>query len=151
MAEKPMRELERGAVADLSRHTRSRIPSVFGRLVFLTALRSPMTGRYEHYGLALVFGAEEADQALRTSHEKAFREWLSFNLENQKADLALYLSELPIDRKSLMVTWFRLTPYRNLVPASARSAERALFLGDLETLLALMRNEYGLGELDPDA
>jgi len=44
-----------------------------------------------------------------------------------------------------------LTPYRNLVPAGAREVERKLYLVDLETILELLRNEYGVACPDPDA
>ena len=79
--------MERTAPADLWRNTLSQIPTVFGKLVYLSSLRNPVTGKYEHHGLSLVFGADEASRALRKSHAQAFAESLSFDLERQKADL----------------------------------------------------------------
>ena len=143
--------LERGAAADLWRHTLSQIPSQFGRLVYLSSLRNSNTGGYEHHGLALVFGERESDDTLRSSHEKAFAEWLTYGLEHQKADLDLYLASLGTNKKSLLRIWRRLAPYRNLIPASARSADRRLYLSDLETLLETLMNEYGVDVRDPDA
>lgn len=112
---------------------------------YLAGLRDPNNGRYQHHGLALVFGEEEADRALRESHEASFRDWLELRLEHQKADLALYFSDLPTDRKTLVETWLRLAPYRNLIPAQARQAEKDLFLADLESLLRTLRNEHAGG------
>jgi hypothetical protein len=132
--------LERGAAADLWRNTLVEIPALFGRLVYLSALRNQNTGRYEHHGLSQIFGDEEADQALRASHEQTFAEWLCFGLEQQKADLDLYLSALGTDKRTVVETWIRLAPYRNLVPASAREVERRLYLTDLEALLELLKN-----------
>lgn len=143
--------LERGAASDLWRNTLSRIPSVFGRLVYLSSLRGTNTGRYEHHGLALLFGDTETDRALRRSHLEAFAEWLGFSLEQQKADLDLYLSALGGNRKALLETWLRLMPYRNLMPATARDAEKKLYMADVETLLNLMKNEHGVVSPDPDA
>jgi hypothetical protein len=143
--------LERGAAADLWRHTLSQIPSVFGRLVYLSSLRNTNTNTYEHHGFALMFGEEESDHTLRESHAKAFSEWLCFTLEQQKADLDLYLSTLGPDRRTVVDAWLRLTPYRHLIPAPARRAERQLYLSDLETLLKLLKNEYGVSSPDPDA
>jgi hypothetical protein len=143
--------LERGAPADLWRHTLSQIPCLFGRLVYLASLRNSNTGRYEHHGLALVFGEEESDNTLRDSHDKAFCEWLTYGLEAQKADLDLYLSSLAADKRTLLRTWQRLAPYRNMIPASARAADRGLYMADLEALLEMLRNEHGVAGPDPDA
>jgi len=145
------RTLERGAAADLWRNTLSQVPSVFGRMVYLCSLRDPNTGLYEHYGLSQSFGEEEADQVLRESHQHSFDEWLCFNLEQQKADLDLYLSGLDGNRRVILDTWIRLSPYRNLVPSTTREVERQLYLGDLETILELLRAEYGVASPDPDA
>ncbi len=143
--------LQRGAASDLWRHTLSQIPAVFGRLIYLASLRDANTGRYEHHGLALVFGEHEADRALRASHAQTFQEWLCFNLEQQKADLDLYLSGLLESRRVVVEAWSRLRPYRNLVPTSATSTETQLYMSDFVALLELLKNEYGVSVQDPDA
>jgi hypothetical protein len=148
--ERPRATLERGAVPDVWRRTLSQIETVFGRLVYLSGLRDANSGRYEHHGLALVFGEDEADQALRDSHEITFAEWLSFNLERQKADLDLYLSHLTARKRTAVDTWLRLRPYRNLVPTRSAEPERMLYLSDFEVLLDLLRNEYGVADPDSD-
>ncbi len=123
---------------------------MFGRLVYLSSLRDSNSGRYEHHGLALVFGEEQCHKALRESHSRAFAEWLCFTLEHQQADLGLYLSGLPGHRRTVLDTWMRLAPYRNLMPTGSRRVEKQLYLEDLERLLGLLRAEYGVGA-DPDA
>jgi len=143
--------LVRGAAADLWRHTLSQIPSVFGRLVYLASLRDPNTGRYEHFGLSQKFGEDEAHQTMQRSHEQTFRQWLSFSLEQQKADLELYLGGLGGNRRRILETWIRTTPYRNLIPIGAGSVECGLYLADLETLLELLKSESGVVCPDPDA
>lgn len=143
--------LERGAAADIWRNTLSQIPSVFNRLVYLTSLRDENTGVYEHHGLALIFGPDESDRALKDSHAACFHDWLCFTLEQQKADLGLYLASLTSNRAAIIETWLRLRPYANLVPSSAREVEKQLYLADLESLLELLKNEYGVASPDPDA
>ena len=143
--------LDRTAASDLWRNTLSQIPSVFGRIVYLASLRNLNSGRYEHHGLALVFGEEEANKALKKSHSQVFREWLTFNLEQQKADLDLYLSGLYEDRGTVLATWLELAPYRGLMPTSLRAVERRLYIADLRALLELLGNEHGVGGPGPDA
>ena len=143
--------LNRNATADLWRNTLSQIPSVFGRLVYLASLRDPNTARYQHHGLALVFGEDEARKALRKSHEQVFAEWLSFNLEQQQADLRLHLFDLPEDKRTVLETWQKLEPYKSLLPKSAKSVEKKLYLADLTVLLALLKNEFGVADPGPDS
>ena len=109
------------------------------------------SGRYEHHGLALVFGEDEANRALKKSHSQAFQEWLSFNLEQQKADLDLYLSSVATDKRTTLENWIKETPYRNLIPNSVRQIERRLYMADLNAILELLKNEHGVVCPDPDA
>jgi hypothetical protein len=101
--------------------------------------------------LAQIFGDQAADEALRASHQQVFADWLQFDLEQQKADLDLYLVSLEGDRRVIVDTWIRLAPYRNLVPSAAREVERELYVKDLEILLELLRSECGVASPDPDA
>jgi len=142
---------DRSAAADLWRNTISQIPTVFGRLVYLASLRNQNNGAYEHHGLALVFGEEEANKALKNSHASVFAEWLSFNIEQQKADLDLYISGLYEDKRVVVDTWLRLAPYKNLLPTSVRGVDRRLYLSDLTALLEMFKAAYGVASPDPDA
>jgi len=143
--------LDRHPLADVWRHTLSQIPTAFGKLVYLASLRNPNSGRYEHHGLALMYGAEQANRALKQSHKQVFAEWLSFNIEEQLADLELYLSDLPEDKKIVLRTWSRLEPYKNLIPAAAKDVERRLYLSDLRAMIELLRGAEGPEDPDPDS
>ncbi len=143
--------LERTAFADVCRNTLSQIPSAFGRLVYLSSLRNPVTGKYRHHGLALVFGDEETARALRKGHAQAFAEWLSFDLEQQRADLDLYLSALRDQTSSVIETWLTLRTYRTFIPSSAKSVEKRLYMAEIEALIALLKNEHGVADPGRDA
>jgi len=143
--------LDRRAVADVWRHTLSQIPTVFGRLVYLAGLRNPNSGRYEHHGLALVFNADDASRALKKSHKQVFADWLSFDLEQQLADLDLYLTDLPEDKKTVLKAWTKFAPYKGLIPSSARGVERKLYLGELQVMLGLLRRASGVDGPDQDS
>ena len=119
--------------------------------MYLSSLRGSDTGVYEHHGLGLLFGEEEADRALRKSHEQVFADWLTFSLEQQRLDLDLYLSALTGPRRTIIETWLRLMPYRNLVPTAVGRSERKLFLADLDALLHVLKFEFGASDLNPDA
>jgi hypothetical protein len=142
---------DRSPASDLWRHTLSQIPTTFGRLVFLSTLRDSNSGVYAHYGFAQRVGEEAADVALRQSHFQCFSEWLAFSLEEQKADLDLYLSGIESDKKTILDTWLRTKPYRNLIPAAALEMERRLYNSDLETLLELLTVVHGVASPDRDA
>jgi len=143
--------LDRGAVSNLWRNTLSQIPSVFGRLVYISSLRNANNGRYEHHGLAQIFGEEDANKALKKSHVQIFSEWLTFNLEQQTRDLEQYLDGLPDPRAMVLDTWIKLSPYRNLIPASVRGVERRLYIRDLTTLLEVLKGAGGVGAPDRTA
>jgi hypothetical protein len=140
---------ERTALADLWRRTLSTIPSIYGRLVYLNALRTE-SGAYQHQGFVQVYGMQAAQTALLASHEQAFSSWLGFNLEQQKADLDLYLAGIVPDREGVIEIWLKLAPYRNLVPATARDSERRLFMAEFGALLELLRREHRLSRPDPE-
>jgi len=132
---------DRTAEADLWLRTLSEIPSTFGRMAYLASLRDANSDRYEHDGLAALFGADEVHRALCENHERAFAQWLSYTLEQQKADLDLYLSSLDTPRRTLLQSWKRLAPYKNLIPSSAGLPERNLYMLDIEITLEILRNE----------
>lgn len=91
-----------------------------------------------------------AQAAMQESHDEAFAAWLGFTVEEQKADLDLYLAGLMPEREAVIETWLRLAPYRNLVPASARESERRLFLANFSALLELLRIQNRLDRPDPE-
>ncbi|MGA2739031.1 MAG: hypothetical protein ABSG65_16455 [Bryobacteraceae bacterium] len=132
---------------DLWRHTLARIPTLFGRVLFLSSLCNK-TGEYEHPGLAQMIGAEEAAEILRRSHARAFQDWLCLNLEQQKADLQEYLAEIP-NPAAMLADWTAPGACRNWAPSNAQDVERRLFAADLEILLAVLKREYGGVSPDP--
>jgi hypothetical protein len=146
-----MGAMDRSAIEDLWDITVSQIPSVVGRLVYLSSLRDPNTGTYAHQGLARRFSALDADSALRESHEKTFARWLKLRMTEQKEDCELYWSSLLEDRQLVAEMWTRTESYRALFPASASPAQRADFNIHMEILLEWLRNLYGAGGRDQDA
>ena len=143
---------ERGTKGDLWMRDLSQIPTSYGRLVYLAGLRDPNTGRYEHYGATGDSSSWEANQQLKRIHETAFKEWVSYALEQKKSDLEFYIAGIgQVDRAELIDAWLRLTPYKNLVPGSIQGPERQKHVSDFEAILGLLKNVYGVASPDPDA
>lgn len=132
--------LERSATSDLWKHTLSRIPTTFGRLIYLSSLRDGTAGVYRHHGLSSMFGREESLKALRESHEQIFVEWISLTMPEKHEELGRYLNELEEPAGTVLNHWLGSKMYAAHVPASAREMERELFNRDLETLLEMAKN-----------
>ena len=127
----------------------SRIATSYGRLVYLAGLLDPNTGRYEHYG-SVPGEMAAVNKSLKRIHELIFTEWVAFPLERKMADVEQYIEALDeVDRCSLIDAWLRLTPYKNLVPASIQGPERRKHTSDFEAILGLLRNVYGVASPDP--
>jgi hypothetical protein len=130
----------------------SLIASSYGQLVYLAGLLDPNTGRYNHYGIAAGSSGRDLSQTIKRIHEVVFGEWVSLPLEAKMADIEVYITGLPdVDRAELIDAWLRLTPYKNLVPASIQGPERQKHISDFEAILALLKNVYGVCYLDPIA
>jgi pyruvate-formate lyase-activating enzyme len=97
-----------------------------------------------------MFGENESDRTLRQSHEQTFADWLAFDLKQQKQDLDLYLSAFQVEKRTILATWIRLAPYRNLTPTTVQEPERRLYLTDIEAILELLSSENDVEPLDPD-
>jgi hypothetical protein len=129
----------------------SQIQTSYGRLVYLAGLRNADTGRYEHYG-STGSGRSETSRSLKRIHESIFKEWISYPLERKKTDIESYIAAIAqVERAELIDAWLRLTPYKNLVPASIQGPERQRHISDFEAILGLLKNVYGVASPNPDA
>jgi hypothetical protein len=138
---RPKGTLTRNAVADLWKHTLSRIPTVFGQIAYLASLRDPNSGVYKHHGLAAAFGRDESIRALQESHETVFRQWLWMPLADRAEDLRTYLRSLEDGEGVVAGYWLQSHSVALQLPGSARPMERELFQQDVETLLKIIRNQ----------
>lgn len=137
--------LERNADTDLWLHTLSRIPVLSGRLVYLSTLRNPLNGRYEHHGLSLHYGEDGADKAIRASHRKAFQEWLALGLAEKVDDLELYLESTGEDPLRVLRHWSQPEGWGLFLPAGVLTAEKSLFVSDLRSAAKILSQRYGAG------
>ena len=139
------------AAAESWQRTLSAIPTLIGRVAYLSSLRNVHTGSYEHVGLAQRIGEDGVDRLLRRSHIGVFQEWLCFGLEKQKEEVEEYFSGLEGEKREIISNWLSLEPWNNWVPGESRDVERKLFDADLAVVLELIRVEYGVSSRDPDS
>jgi hypothetical protein len=115
-----------------------RSPSIFGRLLAVSDLHNPSTGRYEHPQLAVKYDADAVGYALRQMHLEIFRDWLSFRLQQQQRDLSVWLSSLGRGRgEGSQLLYGVHRRLRALVPSEVPEHEQVLFFNDFETVRCL--------------
>jgi len=124
----------RGPSGDTFRKIRAQVPTVFGRLVYLSGLRDG-AGLYSHPVLNELVGQIEADRTLCHCHHQVFSQWIGCTLAEQKADLDDYGDS---SRHVLDLAFGR-----GLIPQGAHEVECLLYVTDLEMLLELLRLECG--------
>lgn len=127
------------------------IGTFYGQLVYLASLRNPDTGKYEYYGVTpKLTSTQDANRTFRRIHEQVFTRWIGLTLERKMADIELYISNIgQVDQCELIDAWLRLTPYKNLVPASIQGPERERHASDFEAILGLLKNVYGVASPHP--
>lgn len=109
--------------------------SIFARLSFVAMSRDPETGLY---GLPI---CREGTTAPAQLHRSLFVQWLSLSLEQQVADMKIYLSGP--DRNSDLAAgiWDAAESHRRLLPDPVMPQEEALFTSDLRLLGLLFKPE----------
>ncbi len=140
-----------GGIAASWQRTLAGIPTLLGRLAYMTSLRNANSGKYEHFGLAQRIGPDETDLLIRKSHSGVFQEWLNFDLERQKGELEEYFDSAAGDKRETIVNWLSVEPYAAWIPAESRDVERQLFNSDLRIVVNLIRADYGIASRDPDS
>ena len=70
----------------------AQIPTAFGTLSFLAAFRNRITGSYHDLDSARQYGEAETARVLQKLHTRGFTDWLLLNLDQQKRDVARFLS-----------------------------------------------------------
>ena len=143
---RPRGMLAKSAMEDLDRHTLSKIPTVYGVLAYLSSLRDPNTGVYRHHGLSSSFGRDEATSALRESHEAIFREWINLTLSDKYEDLTKYLAAFEPPVSQTIRHWRQTRVYVTCVSPQASTAEKHLFITDLEACLVALSYEAAAEE-----
>ena len=131
----------RRIIQDFTVTTLAAIPSLFGRLIYLSSLRDLSSGRYEHAGLLALHPGEAVQQALLKCHEEVFERILEAPLAEQETDLRTCLEAMPDGLRLTVSHWQRMEAYRVLLPEQSPDYLKELFCSNLRALLEILQAE----------
>ncbi len=124
-----------GALAILMEKSLSHISSPLGKLVFLSSLRDPYTGRYLHEGWVGTASPEEVHEAIREMHVHSFNELLDLDLSTLCAELKQHFESLEGAPHQVAELWLETELFREMVPARRSPVERDFFISQVRTAL----------------
>jgi hypothetical protein len=117
------------------------IPSIFGRLYYVSSLKDSSTGRYRHDGLEDLYSENSVQQALEHCHEELFSRVLETPLEEQARDLRLCLEASGDRFWTVVEDWRREQSFADMCPDGLPSYLNELFCSNLNALLAIFTAE----------
>ena len=128
-------------IEDFTARTLSVIPTVFGRLYYVSSLKDSSTGRYRHDGLADMYSENSVQQALEDCHEELFARVLETPLEEQARDLRKCLDAAGDRYWTVLEAWQREKSFEGMCPDGLPSYLSELFCSNLSALLAMFSEE----------
>ncbi len=131
----------RKIIEDFTLTTLAGIPTLFGRLIYISSLRDLSSGRYEHAGLAALYPDEALQQALRFCHEQVFERVLETPLERQREDFRACLESMQGGLATAVPHWLGMEAYRVLLPETAPDYLRDLFCSNARALLEILSQQ----------
>lgn len=128
----------KSVVQDFTASTLAAIPSLFGRLVYIAALRDLSSGKYEHAGLTAVYSPESVQEALECCHFEIFQRILETPLALQAEDLRECLEGMTGPFAATVSHWRQIESYRILLPGNVPDYLKELFFSNLRALLEIL-------------
>src|ERR1700757_1752949 len=122
----------KSALRDLKESTLVAVSGLLGKLAYLASLRREH-GRYEHWGMEAVYGAESSQRALKTAHTEMLTGVLRTPLPSLLEDLEQSRNRSGLSAR-LYVDWMR-DHFQDLLPDSRQHSAASSHLNSV--LLAL--------------
>jgi len=132
----------RVVIEDFSSHTLAAIPTVFGRLYYVSSLRSLESGRYEHDGLLSLYPDSAVQAALAHCHEELFFRILETPLEEQEHDLLSCLDTAGEQYWAVIEDWQETQSYQTLCPEGLPDYLQDLFRSNMSALLSIFTLQH---------
>ena len=130
----------RAVIEDFTSRTLAAIPSDFGRLYYVSSLKNPNTGRYQHDGLADLYSEDSVQEALAQCHEEVFSRILEAPLNDQERDLrkCIEVAEVAGDKFWAVVeSWRESRFFRTMCPEGLPDYLGDLFCSNMGALLTI--------------
>ncbi len=121
--------------------TLAQVPTSYGRLHTVAALRDQESGLYRCNALSSTFSGEAVHETLDFCHKQLFYRTLESSLEAQAADLRDFVGPKARDIKHTGANWKDLKSYRFLVPSDAPRYMGNLFISNVRFLLEVLSKE----------
>jgi hypothetical protein len=128
----------KSALQDVKETTLAAVSGLLGKLAYVASLRRAQ-GRYEHWGMELIHGAESSERALKTAHAEIVAGVLRTPLESLLEDLQESSRGTGLDAK-VYVEGMR-DRFEDLLPGERQDSAAATHLNSvLQALLSLEKN-----------
>jgi hypothetical protein len=137
----------RSVIEDFTSRTLAAIPSDFGRLYYITSLKDPETGRYQHDGLREMYSENSVQEALTHCHQELFSRVLETPLSDQERDLRRCLRSAGDQFLALVENWRESRVFLDMCPEGLPGYLNELFSSNMTALLAILsakRVNWGL-------
>jgi hypothetical protein len=132
----------RVVIEDFSSQTLAAIPSVFGRLYYVSSLKSLESGRYEHDGLLSLYPEGAIQAALVHCHEELFSRILETPLQEQAGDLRSCLDSAGDQYWAVVEEWQETRSYQTLCPEGLPDYLQDLFCSNMSALLSMFTLQH---------
>jgi hypothetical protein len=127
----------RAVIEDFTSRTLAAIPSDYGRLYYVSSLKNPDTGRYQHDGLAYLYSEASVQDALAHCHEEIFSRILEAPLRDQEHDLRKCLEVAGDKFWTIVESWRDGRFFRTMCPEGLPDYLNELFCSNMGALLAI--------------
>jgi hypothetical protein len=127
----------RSVIEDFTSRTLAAISSDFGRLYYVSSLKDPGTGRYQHDGLMNLYSQASVQAALTHCHEELFSRILETPLSHQERDLRNCLESAGDQFWAVVESWRESRQFKTMCPGGLPDYLDELFCSNMNALLAI--------------
>ena len=130
----------KSALQDVKETTLAAVSGVLGKLTYLASLRRAQ-GRYEHWGMQAVHGAESSERALKTAHAEIVTGVLRMPLARLEEDLQESSQNSGVAAHSYIESMRR--SFDDLLPGERKDSPEASHLNSVLVALSSLEKHRG--------